>query len=612
MGIRTKILGVLSFFIFTTFFSIGVYTFFEWRVRRINEEASRLELYKSSLLKERYLVNQFLYNNLEVQRRTYLEFQENRVSALEVVQGFTYLQEANREVRESLEIITKLDELLVSRRRSFITATDRLFEIIEEVVFFSNISLDQIISNPRLYRSDRLDEFLERRSQFTSAAATVIDSVTTSIEQLDAQTLIIREEIAEIRQQGFLIAGFIILPVFLLLFLLTSRIIRSIVRSIRAMQDNIALFIDRDLCQEIKAGSRDELGKLSTDLESFRLSLVDSIEGIKSHSEENMVTKDLLRNSVIDSGESLVRVDQSVDKIGSSAERLDESMQTAVGAVKSTFDLVTNLSGQITDQHGMIADTSAAITEVISSVNSISSTTDSSRKKMSSLVVTSRDGREKLLETKESIDKINGAIETILGMVEIIENISSQTNLLSMNAAIEAAHAGDAGKGFAVVSEEIRKLADSASISTHEMSEEIQRIVETIQTASESSEVTFSAFNVISQEVEQADRIFSELHNAIDELKAGGQQIQNSTVALRDFSDTVEQTAHSISSNTRQVMDEVEKVNTIAHEVNNESREITENMENIKGKMKNVEEASKQMEQGSITLNQIASQFKTE
>ncbi|WP_028972806.1 methyl-accepting chemotaxis protein [Spirochaeta cellobiosiphila] len=611
MSIKVKIFGILSLFILATILSFGIYSLFELKIRRINQDTDQLDFYKTELIDERAIINEFQLNNLSILKKKYDDFSKNRVPANVIVQDLKYLNNTNSSINDSLNVISKLDSLMDNRRDEFLASYNQLMDIVEDIMYMTNISLNQILKNDRIYQSPRYEEFQEKRSAFGAATSTVVFSLTTSIEQLDEQMDNIKMEVQLIRRQGIIAAFMIIIPIFLIVLLLTGRVVGSIIKSVKAMQNNIAQFINHDLSQQITAKSKDELGSLSNDLETFRLSLVETFGGIKNHSDENIHTKDSLKSSVKESHESLESVDQSVGMINSSASELDTSMKKAVNAVKSTFELVNSLSHQISNQHGMIEDTSAAITEVISSVESIANTTDSTRDRMSNLVKTSQDGTEKLVETKEAIENIQDVIETIKGMVEIIENISSQTNLLSMNAAIEAAHAGDAGKGFAVVSEEIRKLADSSGDSTHEMSSQINRIVDTIQRATESSEVTFSAFTVISKEVEQADRIFSELHSAVDELRQGGIQIQNSTINLKEFSDSVDHTSQSISGNTQEVMTEVEKVNRIAQEVTKEGSDISSNMEVIKNKMDTVTEASMNMEQGSLILNKIVNQFKT-
>ena len=144
-----------------------------------------------------------------------------------------------------------------------------------------------------------------------------------------------------------------------------------------------------------------------------------------------------------------------------------------------------------------VEESTASVNEMIASLKNLDKMTNARRESASRLVETAKNGGEKLSNTVEVVRNINNSIGSISDMIKIIDGIAAQTNLLAMNAAIEAAHAGDAGRGFAVVADEIRSLAETTSNNSQEIGSIIRDVMEKIHIAAESSEDTIQAFQDI-------------------------------------------------------------------------------------------------------------------
>jgi len=169
----------------------------------------------------------------------------------------------------------------------------------------------------------------------------------------------------------------------------------------------------------------------------------------------------------------------------------------------------------------------------------------------------------------------------VLTLITVINNIAAQTNLLSMNAAIEAAHAGEAGRGFAVVAQEIRNLANSTSNNARSISETLKTLVQQIGAAGELSKESGNAFRNIESGVQQAAEAFSRINENTSRVFRNTQEVVESSEALQEIS---EQTAVS--------MGEMEigagEINTILEQSKSISQDLDISMKDLSEQSRNI------------------------
>jgi methyl-accepting chemotaxis protein/CheY-like chemotaxis protein len=160
-------------------------------------------------------------------------------------------------------------------------------------------------------------------------------------------------------------------------------------------------------------------------------------------------------------------------------------------------------------------------------------------KNVEELTIASENGKTGLQTVAQKIQEIAKDSEGLLEINAVMNSIASQTNLLSMNAAIEAAHAGEAGRGFAVVADEIRKLAESSGQQSKTTAGMLKKIKSSIDSITVSSNDVLSRFEVIDTGVKTVSQHEQNMRAAMEEQEAGGQQILESVSRLKDINASV-------------------------------------------------------------------------
>ena len=228
---------------------------------------------------------------------------------------------------------------------------------------------------------------------------------------------------------------------------------------------------------------------------------------------------------------------------------------------------IDKLNENVEKQSSSVSQSSSAIEEMLANIQSVTQTLVKNAENVKGLTDASEVGRSGLQEVASDIQEISCESEGLMEINSVMENIASQTNLLSMNAAIEAAHAGEAGKGFAVVADEIRKLAESSSEQSKTISTVLKKITESISKIGKSTDGVLKEFGEIDSSVRTVADQETNIRNAMEEQGAG----------------------------SKQILDAIGQVNTITREVKDSSKEMLEGSNEVIRESKNLEKATQEI-----------------
>lgn len=242
-------------------------------------------------------------------------------------------------------------------------------------------------------------------------------------------------------------------------------------------------------------------------------------------SEANMKHSYNISESLKDSIHGNSKITGQIKALREETENLNSAVIQSSAAINQISQSIGSFSSQINSQTQAVSHTSSSLEEISASIANINETAGSKRKKSEELLGLTEKGARQQGATNHIVDQVSAKIDSIQGVIEIINNIASQTNLLAMNAAIEAAHAGDAGRGFSVVADEIRKLSENTSVNAKQINLDLKEMLDGVAQIRKSNVLGTGYLQEIQKETGAMVSAYSEIQASTQELKLGSDDI---------------------------------------------------------------------------------------
>ena len=370
--------------------------------------------------------------------------------------------------------------------------------------------------------------------------------------------------------------------IILVIILMGISLFRSFAKGSGLIAEYAKKLENNDISDSALIKRKDEFGKTATQFKSSFKLLNNLVSGIKNSTDTTANVKDSLAASAEETSATIVNIKNSTASLSKESEKLNKTVTDNVTVIEEITANIGSINNQIGEQAAMVEESTASITEMISSLDSVNTVTLKKKDSVNSLVDVVGTGASNLSAMAEGFkNNVVNKIEGISEMASTIQQISSQTNLLSMNAAIEAAHAGDAGKGFAVVADEIRKLADTSAKSSASITRIIKEISEGVSETDSKTTQTSEAFDVINKEISSVKEAFDEIASSTQELNVGGKQILDAMTTLQDVTINVKGASEEMTIGSEQIVRGQLELKDISDNVNRGVLEISSGSEEI-------------------------------
>lgn len=348
-----------------------------------------------------------------------------------------------------------------------------------------------------------------------------------------------------------------------------------------------------DLTRRLEGSSKDEIGHVVSGFNSFTQKLQSIVIELKGSKEDLTAYGERLSAMVTDNDKFLNDILADIKDVDSEIENQHEKVSGTVGAVDKISQAVEALRDMLSKQTASVEQASTAVTEMIGNISAVSASIEKMAGEFDLLQGDVQNGIGRQREVNEQIQSIEKQSKMLHEANVVISSIASQTNLLAMNAAIEAAHAGEAGKGFAVVSEEIRKLSENSSAQSKKIGQQLKDILAAISGVVQSSTTANQVFSGVMTKIQNTGDLVHQIKLAMDEQSEGSKQISDALNYMNEATMEV-RTASGDVDNARQAI--IGDVNSV--------QESSDSVQVLVGKMK---DSVKRIEASDNSLLKVAS-----
>jgi len=394
--------------------------------------------------------------------------------------------------------------------------------------------------------------------------------------------------------------------------LVASVIANSVTAPVRILASTLDSAASGDLAKRLPVEGNDAIAKAAVSFNSTMAELGKMISTIKNQTAELSDIGSDLASNMDQTASAMNEIAANIVSIkGKVANQSAGVMQTNTVMERVTAN-IDKLNDHIEDQTNSVMLSSSAIEEMLANIQSVTATLVKNAENVHALQESSERGSTSLQEVAANIDEIAKESAGLFEINNVMENIASQTNLLSMNAAIEAAHAGESGKGFAVVADEIRKLAASSSEQSKTISAVLKKMKELIEKSTHSTESVISDFQAIDGGVRIVAEQEEIVRNAMEEQGRGSRQVLEASGQVSEITLQVKGGSAEMLAGSREVIHGSKNLQSMTQEITSGINEMATGTEEVNRAVSNVNELSSRNRDNIATLLKAVSQFKVE
>ena len=330
--------------------------------------------------------------------------------------------------------------------------------------------------------------------------------------------------------------------------------------------------------------------------------------GVNSNTMEEI--GDELASNMTETASAVNQISANIDGVKQQALTQAASVTETAATVEEIVRTIKQLNNSIETQAASVAQSSSSVEEMVANIASIGQTLGKTDEVIKSLTTATGDGKATLVTSNAVTQKIAEESGSLMEASSVIQHIASQTNLLAMNAAIEAAHAGEAGKGFAVVADEIRKLAEESSMQGKTITTTLKTLSGEIETLSASSKTVEAKFNAIFTLAEQVKEMSDRLTEAMREQENGSKEVLTAIKSINTVTIEVQAGSEEMLKGGEGVAEEMQKLGGLTHTITESMNEMASGAVQINNAVQEVSKITQKNKRSIQNLAEEVGKFK--
>jgi methyl-accepting chemotaxis protein len=395
---------------------------------------------------------------------------------------------------------------------------------------------------------------------------------------------LLNERLYSAVSQTITLLSFVFVVALVLTIIIALGLARSITRPVALVAAEFRSLAsgDADLTKSLSVASRDEIGALAGDFNLFLGKLREMIVDLKLTQEQLGAIGDELRSSVRSSASTVEQIGGRVETMRRHAQSQGQCVSESSSAVEEIARTIENLDELISSQSAAITEASASIEEMVGNISSVSNSVGLIASSFEEISSDSDSGVSLQRAAGERVAEIAALSATLLDANKVIATIASQTNLLAMNAAIEAAHAGEAGKGFSVVADEIRRLAETSTTQSKSIGSGLRDVQDAIGSVVDTTNRTSESFSALAEKIRKTGELVHEVGSAMIEQKEGSSQILLALKSMNEISAQVRAGSTEMSAGNASILESIAKLKTSAQEIDASVVEVVTGIGEVK------------------------------
>ena len=345
------------------------------------------------------------------------------------------------------------------------------------------------------------------------------------------------------------------------------------VQSVGTALKNIAQG-DGDLTVRLEITGNDEVTELSVYFNQTIEKIGYTIKSIGENTDTMKSVGNELASNMTETASAVHEISSNIDGVKQQALTQAASVTETAATIEEIIRTIKQLNNGIEIQAASVAQSSAAIEEMVANIAAIGQTLDKTDDVIKDLVSATDEGKDTLVNSNGITQQITEESGSLMEASNVIQNIARQTNLLAMNAAIEAAHAGEAGKGFAVVADEIRKLAEDSAAQGKTITSTLKSLGNEIGTLASSSRIVEEKFNIIFTQSEEVKSMSDRLTEAMREQESGSKEVLVAIKEINSVTTEVQAGSEEMLKGGEQVADEMRKLDDLTRIITDSMNEM--------------------------------------